>query len=84
MAIADGFQRHYRGIDLNFGSGPDNILLKAAVIDKDSIPLPYLYESHCTPIDEVPETIEHSSRYCLYVKDSRATKVIGNKSSESL
>lgn len=79
----DDFRCRLYGVNLIRGSGSALIVLKAVATHKDSLPIRYHYVFHCTPTNEVPQTLEDVSKYGFYDWDSQAMKALGKKSNES-
>lgn len=78
----NGFQLRLYVVDLNHGYAFDLTVIKAVVIQKNSFPIIYLYEFHCTSTDDILETLGDVSKYDHYVWDSQAMDGIGKNSSE--
>lgn len=73
---------HLHDADMNRRPEADLSIIRAVAIYKDSIPIPYPYESCCTSMAEVSKTWGEMSKYGFYDCNYQFMKAIGNKSTD--
>lgn len=78
----DDFQRLLHAVDLNHTSGSDQNVIKAMIIQNDTVSITYPYNFQCTSMDDTRYILQNLSEYCCYIRDSEAIKAIGNKRNE--
>lgn len=79
MTDPDEFHHRLHGVLLNCGSGCDLIVMKAAVIYRDSFFILYLHGFYCTSTEKDPVTLRDVPNYVFCVCGSQVMKMIGNK-----
>lgn len=70
MTDPDEFKRCLYGVDPNCGCGFDLTVIKAVIFQRDSFIIPYPFEFHCLPVDEVPQAFGDVSKYGYYLSES--------------
>lgn len=82
VAVLDEFQGLLHGVDMDYRSFSNFIVITAVVEQKDTLPILYSYEFRSTSITGVPETLGDMSTCGVNVRGVQAMKTFGYKSNK--